>query len=283
MTDERSPSQLRGTLVTAIKNNSARLRVMLGEDFEKSALDKKFDQIKTNYKNFVLLIEENEIPDVDDASVHELYSEVRGLMQGSKLESHDKAKHERLIQSVTIPPPEKFDGDPTKFGRWKTSVRAMMRRSASPDEMILILLESTKGEALDIIERFADNPCKSSVDDALKLLEENYGSDCAILETFLQQIEAFPPIAPGDGGGLKSYSNLLHRALSLQQRSPVISAEFESMTIKKRLISKLPFELQSKFIAPLVKSEPKNLSLQDLVNLVDKTEKILNHPMVTSN
>ena len=64
-------------------------------------------------------------------------------MQGSKLESHDKAKHERLIQSVTIPPPEKFDGDPTKFGRWKTSVRAMMRRSASPDEMILILLEST--------------------------------------------------------------------------------------------------------------------------------------------
>ena len=85
MTDERSPSQLRGTLVTAIKNNSARLRVMLGEDFEKSALDKKFDQIKTNYKNFVLLIEENEIPDVDDASVHELYNEVRGLMQGSNL------------------------------------------------------------------------------------------------------------------------------------------------------------------------------------------------------
>ena len=269
--------------MTAIKNNSARLRVMLGENVEKSLLDKKFDQIKTNYKNFVLLIEENDIPDMDDASVHELYDEVRGLMQGSELKNHARSGNERLIHSVAIPPPERFDGDATKFGRWKTSVRAMMRRSASPEEMILILLESTKGEALDIIERFADNPSQSSIDDALKLLEDTYGSDCAILETCLQQIEAFPPIAPGDGGGLKSYSNLLHRALSLQQRSPVISAEFESITIKKRLISKLPLELQSKFIAPLVKSESKSLSLEDLVNLIDKTEKIINHPMVTSN
>ena len=135
MTDDnpsRSPSQLRGTLVTAIKNNSARLRVMLGENVEKSLLDKKFDQIKTNYKNFVLLIEENEIPDMDDASVHKLYDEVRGLMQSSELENHARSGNERLIHSVTIPPPERFDRDATKFGRWKTSVRAMMRRSASP-------------------------------------------------------------------------------------------------------------------------------------------------------
>ena len=180
---------------------------------------------------------------------------------------------------MSAPTPERFGGEVTHFQSWFLSVKALLSRVASVEEKVLLLLEHTKGEVQDIVERFAYPPHEERLQVALDALEAKYGSDELMFEARFRQIENFPPIAPGDGKALQKYSSLLHKILSLHEGSTmtVLSCNF----IQKKLLGKLPDNIQTKWISGLVTGKKEGETLKDLIKFIDIEEKILNHHMRT--
>ncbi len=183
----------------------------------------------------------------------------------------------KFVHSVSAPTPERFGGEVTQFQAWFLSVKALLSRVASVEEKVLVLLEHTKEEVHDLVERFAYPPDAGRLQEALDALEEKYGSEELMFEARFRQVESFPPIAPGDGKALRKYCSLLHKVLSFRESSslPCLSTPF----IQKKVLARLPDNLQVKWIEQVEASKSKDI--KDLVKFLDAEEHILNHPLMT--
>ena len=86
---------------------------------------------------------------------------------------------------------------------------------------------------------------------------------------YLDLVEAFPSIEPGDGDSLFSYVCLLYRGVSLSKVFPTFDLEFSFFDFRKKSMEKLPYSLQAKWVRRLIAAKQGVLTFEEFVLFLD--------------
>ena len=294
-TDDRTPLQKRGTLVTSLKNKSSYLEVLLFQG-NKESITKHYAIFKNVYCNFIECIDTNLLDvDVDNQDIHVLY-----LNLCSKIENFLSDKNDRSMLTPienlsshhvnsTIAKPPVFKGDAHEFFHWFTVLQIYLKGFKSWEEKYLVILELTEGKARDSISGYLYEP-KSEVtfNNVLQTLKNQFGSEDSLLDNFLHEVEATSPFSDNNIECLRTYINLLKRGLSM-------SKLFQSFDILNSriyltlLLSKLSDNLRERWVQLVLDHEntktlldtssPESMGLKQLICFLEERLCLIVHPM----
>ena len=284
----RTPLQVYDSLCIRLKNYVSRLKVLVFQNNVEKCRQQLL-RIKEVYSEFVSLDIGEENFDIKPSKpeigylVLDACDWVRSLEKsgpsGIDFGCHEKVKQSsktELIYVTESPLLPKFGGDVLGFLLWKSLVLARIARSASEEEKFVVLLDCTEGSAHDLVDSFISSPDR--VDRALVALEEQYGNEQVILFAYLDLVKAFPPIEHGDGDSLFSYVCLLYRGVSLSKVFPSFDLEFSFFDFRKKIMEKLPYSLQVKWVRRLIAARPGVPTFEEFVLFLDEESKVLKHP-----
>ena len=141
--------------------------------------------------------------------------------------------------------PEIFYGDPLKYGEWKHTFNLLIeKRSLSAPEKLVYLKKYLGGKALECVSGYL---LLSSDDNAYlearQVLEERFGSQYAISDSFRDKLESWPKIqAATNGNALRQYADFLRQCVAAKITAPGLNI-LDDPRILKDLVKVLPAEL----------------------------------------
>ena len=268
--DGRTLAQERGLAITHLKSALTRFDIILEahkrteDKFE--IINSKTNDIIRQYENFSTLNEKFLNENAGNQDVINQALEIETLFsitlkksnaichpETSSQSPSPSSSNVHFVHSITTAP-QIFSGNPNDFLSWLETFKVYCNHVSTYDERIILLKRFTEGDALNAIEHLTFRPKnKSTFDEAIKILKDNFGSDDIVSDSIISKLENFPKIAPHDGRALNSFHNLLVQALSLSESCPSLNILNERIQ-NKRLMWKLSLRLIFSFLI----SERKN-------------------------
>ncbi|KAL8601152.1 hypothetical protein ACOMHN_002959 [Nucella lapillus] len=171
--------------------------------------------------------------------------EQRQLTPAEEYEAHDKAVTQTLADAVTlnrlsVQEPSVFKGDAMEFPMWRSAFSLLIERQNIPrSEKLLYLQKYVGGVAADALKGYFIMKDSAAFEQALKVLDERYGSSFVIARAFRDKLDSWPVVKNRDSVAMRSLAEFM-------QQSVVASKVVGQMGIlddalyQKRLIDRLP-------------------------------------------
>ena len=111
---------------------------------------------------------------------------------------------------------DKFDGNPINY-HYFTAIFKEIVESKIDDrrECLARLVKYTKGEAKQLIKHCIQHPTELGYQNALTLLEKQYGDSFRIMSSYRKEKKLWREIRAGDATGCRNYYNVLLKCQSV--------------------------------------------------------------------
>ena len=112
---------------------------------------------------------------------------------------------------------EEFDGNPLQYSYFRSMFREVVEKKiADPQGRLMRLIKLTRGEVRKLVKPFIhDNP-KYGYENAMKVLERNYGDPFKLLACYRNEIKRMTKFKPGAASAFWRLFNFLIKCQSLQ-------------------------------------------------------------------
>ena len=185
---------------------------------------------------------------------------------------------EQLAPAVDI---EEFDGNPLHYNYFRSMFcEVVEKKIADPQGRLTRLIKLTTGEVRELIKPFIhDNP-EYGYENAMKLLERQYGNPFKLLACYRNEIKWMTKIKPGDAAAYRRLFNLLIKCQSLQYSNNQNPLDIPDVICM--ILSKVPGFLQDrwdKHVHKIRKTSTREPGLPDLTNFIEDEMNIVNDPL----
>ena len=316
----RSKSRLENQkdLITKLLNSTERKML----DHELQNLDKKYDDFVATASDFRTTLPQEErikvsnMIDSEDASVFQLklkaYKQTndcnenetqhRNTLQNDDNDPHTEKTIEKtettrglvklnelMIQTLRMQSAPKveidiFSGDPLEYDYFMESFKDTVENLVDDSrQRFMRLLNYTDGEAKDLIKHCIHEDNDICYDQALKLLEKEYGSSFKVSCAYMDKLKNWPQIKMNDGTGVRELYRFLLRCSTCQKRGAI---NLDSPLTIRTIQQILPNNLQDKWtsrVTKIRKSKEVEASFQNFVEFVEEESLILNDPVYSRN
>ena len=117
---------------------------------------------------------------------------------------------------------ETFRGDPLEYSYFMDCFKDVVENLVeNPRQRLVRLLKYTEGDAKDLIKHCIQEDASTCYDEAVRLLEKEYGNPFTTSCAYLEKLKSWPQIKNNDGVGLKGLYRFLVRCLSYQKRGRI--------------------------------------------------------------
>ena len=185
------------------------------------------------------------------------------------------------LQSAPQVEIDTFDGDPLEYVYFIANFKDMVESVVSDQRGRLNrLIQYTAGEAKDLIRHCVHNNHLNCYDDALALLEQEYGNPLRIACAYMDKLKKWPILKLGDGQGYKNLYRFLLQCRAYQKGGFLDG--LDSPLMIRTIQLKLPIQGQDKwvnFVTKKRKRERKEASFKDFVEFVETEMLVLNDPV----
>ena len=148
---------------------------------------------------------------------------------------------EHMHISLLAPPePSVFSGDPLEYADWRVSFDSLIdSKRGSAIEKLHRLRKYVDGDAKEAISGYFRQQTSSAYQDALDTLQEEFGNNNLVEDSFRDKLESYPKIPPKDQAALKKYSYFLKQCLSAQRAIPSLRV-LDDRRENKKFVKTLP-------------------------------------------
>ena len=140
---------------------------------------------------------------------------------------------------IPIAKPPVFNGDPLEYHSWKVSFDMMVsQKNITPREKILFLKEYTGSSIHKIISSLDRLTSEDSFQSIMKRIEERYGEDVYICDSYRKKLKEFPNIGHTNHKLLRDYSDLLSQIQLAHECLPglkILDDSYEILNMARKL------------------------------------------------
>ena len=143
----------------------------------------------------------------------------------------------RMTQPPPVPAP--FDGDPSRYLRFRADFRDQVesRASLTDSEKMNYLMTYTAGKAREVVENYRGLPNGSHI--ALQMLRQRFGQNAMVVEALKSSVVNGPKLKNGDSAALLALSDKVQNCcwamIELQ------SKELDCTTNLRQIYDRLPY------------------------------------------
>ena len=174
-----------------------------------------------------------------------------------------------------------FSGDPLEYIYFVANFKDMVENVVADQRGRLNrLIQYTSGEAKELIRHCVHNDPLHCYDDALALLEREYGNPLRIACAYMDKLKNWPSVKHGDGSGYKDLYRFLLQCLAYQKSGCLDGLDSPLMIRNVQL--KLPVQGQDKWaqiVGKIRKREKREAAFKDFVEFVESESLVLNDPV----
>ena len=290
-------AQSRGYLIRDIKTLIKQLNLSLVKiNPDKVKLETQLSKIEAIYSQFAQ-IDETFIQSLEseetalkqaEAQAEEVYLIFLEASKGVKsvIEkpscTNEPADDSRFFQNArlhqpVVPKPTVFTGNSDDFLTWSADFDDATKHLFI-GEKFQLLKRCTGGRAREAIQPFLfGEHSESNFSNAFSCLKDRFGDDDLIADHYLQRLENWEKIT--SGVSLQVFVDFLRIVLALHNRLPALEI-INSKLFNKKLMAKLPRELQDKWIEFFVDKESSDScfpTFSIFVEFLERKAKVANH------
>ena len=189
----------------------------------------------------------------------------------------------RLVKEQSAPDVdmETFDGNPLNYTYFRCMFRETVEKKIDdPQGRLTRLIKYTSGEAQEMVKHFIHDRPDRGYQNAITLLEKNYGNPYKILASYRNEIKRMPKIRTGDASAYRKMFNFLIKCKSLsydEGYNPLDTPDVICM-----VLAKLPIYLQDRWNRDAMKirrircREP---GLTELLNFIEEEMMLVSDPL----
>jgi len=175
-----------------------------------------------------------------------------------------------------------FDGsDITQYSHFINSFLQLIHAKCETTSECLHFLEHfTEGNARVLVQSVVTRDPEESYNNALALLEEEYGNEYKVGSTYLEKLDNWPSIKSEDVKGLNELSIFLLTCRSNMESMSVLN-QLNSPKQIRSIVMKLPFRLREKWrdIALDLQDENRSVDFRRLVSFVRRQSRLMSQPL----
>ena len=176
---------------------------------------------------------------------------------------------------------DSFSGDALEYSYFISTFKDMVETVLDdPRARLNRLLKFTTGDAKDLIKHCVHNDPNSCYNDAMSLLEREYGDPIRIASAYVEKLKNWSMIKHGDGASVKSLYRFLLQCQAYQKRGCLLGLD-SPLTIRSIQL-KLPLGLQDKWthlVGKVRKRKKREADFDDFVEFIETESAALNDPV----
>ena len=187
---------------------------------------------------------------------------IRDLLQ---LISDNQKHQQQMLSAMQLPKTEnlKFSGDPLKYYTFTRSFDHMMgQHNIDKAGKLLHLLAACQGKAKQLVESCMAMEPELGYCRARKLLEQRYGNEHDIVQSWSNKVTGRAAIKPNDNVALQEFADELIQCSQILGSVDKLS-EIDNSSCLVKLVGKLPTYLQNRWRAEVKKSKRSSCGLLD--------------------
>ena len=176
--------------------------------------------------------------------------------------------------------PEVFYGDPLKFPQWKANFSSLFDSSVlSASEKLMYLKRYVGGPAKRCIEGMFLGNDEASFQEALRILEQRYGSSYLVAESIMKKICNWPKLPNRDPKMLREFTDYL-RCCEAVARTNVELQGLNDPFHQRTILNKMPDWICAKWNEHVF-ANAKQRSFSDMVQFLVRLSEIENNPITS--
>ena len=174
-----------------------------------------------------------------------------------------------------------FSGDSLEYTYFISNFKDIVESSVEDQRGRLNrLIRYTRGEAKDLIKHCVHSDQQSCYDEAMSLLEKEYGNPLHIATAYMKKLKNWPEVKHGDGASMRALYRFLLQCQVYNKRGILtgLDSPLEICNIQK----KLPYNLQDKWthvVGKIRKFKSREANFTDFVELIETESSALNDPV----
>ncbi|XP_043238749.1 uncharacterized protein LOC122390137 isoform X2 [Amphibalanus amphitrite] len=203
--------------------------------------------------------------------------------QGQSAGSHESSLLGSQMQRMLLPPTEieKFDGNVMKYKLFIRSFEARIAsRTTDEDELLHYLEQLTVGKPKQIVRS-----CMYLRDvgyaEARRLLDERYGSSHKVVDAYIQRLNNWSRISPGDVEELDRFTLYLIEIKHAMTDLDIVG-ELEHPRTLREVVDKLPAYLKDRWMRvsdEIMEENGRMVRFKDLVDFLSKEVRVKRNPV----
>ena len=179
---------------------------------------------------------------------------------------------------------EPFDGNFTMYQNFIIAFEAIIEKNLQNDKEKLLYLEQfTRGAPREIVRGCVHMHPDIGYKKARSLLEKRYGRTEQITNAYLDKILNWPSIKANDVESLDKFSITLTNCSNAMSNIPFHQREIEQQKVIRKLVDKLPYNMQDKFrqkVYDITNNENnRQVTFNDLVSFITTAVEVMSHPI----
>ena len=288
--------------------------ILLTKDIEMTrrevqSLDKRYDEYVAAAEQVRCMSSADEVERIskqiaeEDNKVFQLKRLATGLMTESKDNKDEDVKksengaaddgtnpsllklNELMIQTIKLQSAPKveieaFKGDPLEYFYFMENFKDVVENLVeNPKQRLVRLLKYTEGDAKELIKHCVHENVDVCYEEALRLLEKEYGDPIRMSCAYLEKLKNWPPIKSNDTGALKCLYRFLLRCLAFKKKGNI---DLDSPLTIRCVQLALPVNMQDGWAAKAGKTRRKKkveADFADMVEFVDEWCERLSDPV----
>ena len=174
-----------------------------------------------------------------------------------------------------------FSGDPLEYMYFISNFKDMVESVVTDQRGRLNrLIQYTSGEPKDLIRHCIHNSSTHCYDDALALLNQEFGNPLRIACAYIEKLKNWPTIKYGDGAAYKALYRFLLQCQSYQKNGRLDG--LDSPLLLRQIQLKLPNQGQDKWaqiVGKIRKREKREGTFKDFAEFIETEASVLNDPV----
>ena len=166
---------------------------------------------------------------------------------------------------------EPFEGNPLEFDYSMSMFHeSVEKRIDDPKSRLTRLIKYTKGEARELIKHFINEKSELGYDNAMDLLQKQYGNPHTLLTSYRKEIKQMTPLKLEDAAAFRKLFSFLIKCLTLghDKKDPLDTPDIICL-----ILSKLPLHLQDRWnrhTLQLRRRYTREPQLKDLTHFIEE-------------
>ena len=184
------------------------------------------------------------------------------------------------LQSAPQPDLDEFDGNPLEYLYFKANFEDVVASKVRDQRGKLTrLITYTKGNPKELIKPFVHDDSGSCYDNAIALLDKEYGNHHLITCSCLEELRQWERVKDNEAEGFKKLYRFLLKCQAY--KSPDRLTELDSTEMIKRVLSEVHSSIQNRWVRKTLDighHQSKEADFNDLVRFFPKEAEVLSDP-----
>ena len=173
-----------------------------------------------------------------------------------------------------------FSGDPLDYHYFRASFRdAVESRIRDQQGLLTRLIKYTAGEPKELIKGFVYSDSSQFFDEAIELLEKEYGNTNRVSSAYLKELRQWPVIKYGDAKAYNSFFHFFKKCEVLKMQGQL--ASLDSVETIRSVVCKFPPQVQESWnrkVLGIKETKLRESDFSDLVDFADYQSQLVNNP-----